>query len=136
MKRALKISFVDDMPENLQAWLRSFPETLHRHHQFSTFLSVEAVIAAFESGHRPDILFVDYYIGKRFGHEVVDYFLKQGNRPLLIAHSSMERANQVMLRQGADLSLAKVPGAPFTDSIVELIRTETDLFELLASFGR
>lgn len=127
----LKIWFVDDMENNRQSWLRSFPQQIHSFHELKTFDTVEKLFSDFEKGQYPDILFIDYYIGHRRGHEVVDYFQNKSDRPLLIAHSSMLDANKVMLSRGADLYFEKKPGSHQTHSIIEQIQSEEDLFSLL-----
>lgn len=127
----LQIWFVDDMANNRHTWLMSFPKDLKNSHDFQTFDTVEQLFAAFHTGLMPDILFIDYYIGDRRGHEVVDYFRNHTQRPLLIAHSSMLDANRVMLSRGADLIFEKKPGDTITRSISENIQSEEDLFFLL-----
>ncbi len=132
MKRQspLQIWFVDDLHANLAAWLGSFEPELRSRHQFRCFASVETLFEALDAGELPDVLFIDYYIGPRFGHEVIAYFKGWQQRPVLVAHSSMPEANQVMLNQGADLMLEKTPGTAVTASIMALIRSEADLYQL------
>lgn len=132
--KSLKIWFVDDLPENRLAWLACFSPELRARHSFAMFATVEELFAAFESG-MPDILFIDYFIGPRYGHEVLTYFDgRAGVSPVLIAHSSDARANRGMLKIGADLSLAKVKGAAYRRIMLELIRGEEDLFALIARY--
>ncbi|MEZ0373037.1 MAG: hypothetical protein ACAI44_28360 [Candidatus Sericytochromatia bacterium] len=129
----LKIWFVDDMPTNHRQWLNSFSAELRQKHSFRVFSQVESLFETLDSGLIPDVLFVDFFIGPRFGHEVIAYFADKSPRPLLIAHSSMLRANQAMLKQGADLMLEKINGGEFSESIVRLIRSEQDLYRLLGA---
>lgn len=131
MKTILDIWFIDDMTQNHWTWFNSFSEELKSRHRFEVFATVESLFAVLDTGQFPDILFIDYYIGSRFGHEVVAYFVGMLQRPFLIAHSSMSKANQVMLQQGADMMLSKNPGSHVTESILERIQSETDLFHLL-----
>ena len=131
MKTILDIWFVDDMTQNHWTWFNSFSEELKSRHRFEVFATVEALFAVLDAGQFPDILFIDYYIGSRFGHEVVAYFTGRPQRPFLIAHSSMGKANQIMLQQGADIMLSKTPGSHVTESILEKIQSESDLFQLL-----
>lgn len=123
----LNIWFVDDLESNRKMWLNSFPPDLLEKHAFRTFPSTVALFEAAESEVLPHILFIDYYIGQDFGHEVVAYFLKTEPRPFLVAHSSAFAANQAMVRQGADIMLEKKPGKAFTASIRQQIRDEADL---------
>lgn len=123
----LSIWFVDDLESNRKMWLNSFPPDIFEKHDFRTFSSVAALFHAVESEPPPHILFIDYYIGEDFGHEVVAYFLNIEPRPFLVAHSSAFAANQAMVHQGADIMLEKKPGKAFTTSIRQHIRTEADL---------
>lgn len=126
----LRIWFVDDLHDNLTCWLGSFPAELKQSHEFRCFDSVGSLFKVLDTGHWPDVLFIDYFIGPRFGHEVIAYFAQLPVRPVLVAHSSMAKANQAMLDQGADLALEKVPGQSATASIQALIRSEADLLRL------
>lgn len=131
----LKIWFVDDLKSNHQMWLNSFSEDMKKTHQFKTFASMSALFQAAES-ELPDILFVDYYIGDDFGHEVIAHFLNTEPRPFLVAYSSAFAANQAMLKQGADLSLEKKPGKPLSESVVRAVSSEDDFFRWLERLGR
>lgn len=132
--KPLKIWFVDDLPENRRAWLDCFSPELRAQHRFDMFATVEDLFAAFEI-EMPDILFIDYFIGPRYGHEVLAYFDgRAGASPVLIAHSSDARANRGMLKIGADLSVAKIKGAAYRRIMLELIRSEEDLFALIARY--
>ena len=123
----LKIWFVDDMKSNQEMWLNSFSPALRKNHAFRTFSTLAQLFAAAQK-ELPDILFIDYYIGEDFGHEVVSFFLETQPRPFLVAHSSAFAANQAMVRQGADLMLEKKPGKPVTESIVRAVTSEADLY--------
>lgn len=124
----LRVWFVDDLESNRKMWRNSFPLEVLKRHALRTFPSVKALFDAAESEPLPHILFIDYYIGDDFGHEVVEYFLKTDPRPFLVAHSSAFAANQAMVQQGANMMLEKKPGKPFTASIRQHIRSEEDLF--------
>lgn len=130
MTQSLSVWFVDDLPENCQTWLNSFPEDLRYSHDFQTFASLELLFDAFEQK-IPDILFLDFFIAERHGHEIVDLFAVQALRPLLIAHSSSARANQALVEMGADLCLEKQKGVYKTPAIVAQIQSEADLLALL-----
>lgn len=127
----LKVWFIDDLQINQLQWLNSFAPQLREQHSFEVFTHVEELFETLDTGRWPDILFVDYFIGKRYGHEVIAYFQDYHQRPFLIAHSSMSKANQAMLEQGADLMLEKINNVAITQSIAELIQTEQDLYQLL-----
>ncbi len=76
---------------------------------------------------------MDYFLDGHDGMEVIERFLAdEGPTPLLIAHSSMPRMNEGMLRGGAHLAMEKVRGVRRTRSIVETIRSVDDLRQLAA----
>lgn len=129
--RRLKVWFIDDQHDNLRCWLNSFPEAVRSAHDFAVFDNVPTLFSQLDAGEWPDILFIDYYIGEHSGQDVVTYFEVHPQRPFLIAHSSMARANEYMLSLGADMMLSKVPGASYTLSIVDRIHSDQDLFRLL-----
>lgn len=108
----LRVWFVDDLESNRKMWRNSFPFEVLEKHTLRTFPSIKALFDAAESEPLPHILFIDYYIGEDFGHDVVDYFLKVIPRPFLVAHSSAFAANQAMVQQGADIMLEKNQAKP------------------------
>lgn len=133
----MNLWLVDDHRENREAWLASFPPSVRSVCRMRTFESVPALFAALDDGERPDVLFVDYFLGPNDGMEVIERLLREpGPPPLLIAHSSVPRMNEGMVRGGAHLSLAKVRGEPRTRSIVEAIRSVEDLRDLVARHVR
>lgn len=133
MSHPLKIWFVDDMASNRQMWLNSFSDDIKSKHEFTTFDSVDAVLKAGQEN-CPDVLFIDYYLGERRGTEVIEFWLKQPQRPVLVAHSSMLNANQHMLALGADLMISKNPGQDSNSAIQRRIQSEADL-QTLAKMG-
>lgn len=135
--QSLKIWFVDDLAVNRTAWLESFATGLRTNHEFAVFATVEALFEVLDAGQWPDILFIDYFIGPRYGHEVLDYFRRaKGRRPVLIAHSSDDRANQGMLREGADLTIDKLRGAAYRRAIKAVLASEADLQALIGRYRR
>jgi CheY-like chemotaxis protein len=131
----LSVWFVDDLESNRKMWLNSFPPDILEKHALRTFSSVAALFKAAQSEALPHVLFIDYYIGKDFGHEVVDYFLNTDPRPFLVAHSSAFAANRAMVQQGADIMLEKKPGRDFTASIRQHLRDESDLLAWVNSLS-
>ena len=129
----MNVWFVDDHPENLEAWRASFPATVHASCDLRTFGSVPELFEALDAGERPDVMFVDYFMGPYTGMDVVERFLGDGAAPpLLIAHSSVPRVNRGMVRQGAHLWMEMVPGSGRTRSIVSAIHDVEDLERLVA----
>jgi DNA-binding NtrC family response regulator len=128
----MKIYFVDDLQENRETWFNSFSNFIKKKHELKTFESVPCLIQELEQGIVPEILFLDFFIQSHSGLEVIQYLKKQKYPlPLLIAHSSLEVANEAMLRAGAHLTLKKIKGVPQTESIQTRIQSEEDLIALL-----
>ena len=116
----MQIWFVDDRLENHDTWLASFPDDVQAACTLRTFESVPALFQVLDAGERPDVLFVDFFLRGHTGEEVLDRVLHDGGAvPLLIAHSSLDRANVAMVHLGAHLALAKHKGRRRTQSIVE-----------------
>jgi CheY-like chemotaxis protein len=103
----MKLWFVDDHPENLRTWANSFPLSVREACEFETFSTLDELLDRLTSGDLPDILFLDFYLGKRRGVEIVHWFAGRQARPVLIAHSSMTSANHRMVSEGADFYLDK-----------------------------
>ena len=127
----MKIWFVDDIADNRHAWHLSFHDELREAHQFESFDSVDSLFDALNTQVWPDILFIDFYIGPRFGHEVISYFQDLKQRPCLIAYSSQGSANRAMLAQGADLSYQKITGATPNQILFNEIQNSDDLQRLI-----
>jgi CheY-like chemotaxis protein len=128
----MDVWFVDDRRANREAWLASFPAAVREACSLRVFGGVPELFAALDGGERPDVLFVDYFLGCHVGVEVIERLTSDGGPvPLLVAHSSVPRANAGMLRAGAHLAMEKVHGASVTRSIQEAIRTPEDLKRLV-----
>ena len=92
------------------------------------------LFAALDAGERPDVMFIDYFMGPYTGMDVVERFLRDGaDLPLLIAHSSVPRVNRGMVQRGAHLMMEKVPGSGRTRSIVDAIQDVEDIERLIAT---
>jgi CheY-like chemotaxis protein len=113
----MKLWFVDDHPENLRTWASSFPQSVREACEFETFSTLDELLDRLTSGDLPDILFLDFYLGKRRGVEIVHWFAGREARPVLIAHSSMTSANHGMVREGADFYLDKKTRGPRNESV-------------------
>jgi CheY-like chemotaxis protein len=129
----MQIWLVDDSRLNRQSWLHSFPKDVQEQHNLSAFASVAELIERLNSGPWPEILFVDYFLDGDYGTTVLDYFSAQSHEPpLLIAYSSLDRANDGMLQSGAHLKFAKQPAAMVQLSIRDRIPNAAALTALLA----
>ena len=123
----MKLWFVDDKQENHETWSNSFVEPLKHACEFRSFSSLATLFDEFESGSFPDILFLDFFIGERLGVEVIRWFQSRDCRPVLIAHSSMDQANEGMVTEGADFSLEKIKNRPHTESIMRAFKSIEDI---------
>ena len=131
----MKVWFVDDRADNRATWLASFPAAVRRACELSTFATVPELFAALDAGERPDVVFIDFFVGGHTGDEVVERFVRAAEvPPLLVAHSSVDRVNDGMVRAGAHLKMEKVRGASRTRSIVQEIRDVDDLQRLIATY--
>ena len=129
----MHVWFVDDAIENRVTWLESFPPDVTESCELRAFASVPELFMVLDEGERPDVMFVDYFLGRHVGAEVVERFLADDETPpLLIAHSSMPRLNEGMVRLGAHLAMEKLKDVPRTPSIVQRIRSMADLESLIA----
>ena len=127
----MKIWFVDDIEDNRRVWLNSFPEAVKNENDFETFETVPALIARLEKMDYPDILFLDYFISDHRGSEVIQYIkANEGKTPVMIAHSSVDHINDSMIKIGAHLKMDKVNHAAVTISIVNRIKSTSDLKKL------
>ena len=126
-----QIWFVDDKHANHDTWRRSFPAALAASCELRSFFSVGQIIIEFEKANIPDILFIDFFIDGRLGTEVIKWFTGKPIRPVLIAHSSMNEANQGMVREGADFYLEKIKNVPQTESIQAAFQTADDVASII-----
>ena len=123
----MKLWFVDDRQDNHRMWESSFPESVMGACELRSFYAVPDLLDELDSGHLPDILFLDFFIGECLGTDVIKWFGDRQNRPVLIAHSSMYEANVGMVREGADFYLEKIKGGPHTESIRNAFQSIEDL---------
>ena len=123
----MKLWFVDDKRENHETWSNSFAEPLKQACELRSFYDIATLIDELHSGNIPDILFLDFFIGERLGIEVIRWFEGKDDRPVLIAHSSMNVANEGMVTEGADFWLEKVKNRTHTDSIMRVFKSLEDL---------
>ena len=128
----MDVWFIDDRAENRATWLASFPADVHAACALRVFASVPELCAALEAGDRPTVVFVDYFLSGHHGTDVIERLLDgDGPVPLIVAHSSMTRANEGMVRAGAHFAMEKVRGVARTQSIATAIRSVEDLRRLI-----
>ena len=123
----MKLWFVDDKRANHEIWSNSFTEPLKQACELRSFYSVATLIDELDSGNSPEILFLDFFIGERLGTEVIRWFESKDGRPVLIAHSSMNEANEGMVTEGADFYLEKIKNRTHTDSIMRAFKDIEDV---------
>lgn len=123
----MQLWYVDDKSENHTMWWNSFTDAIQEACELRSYYSTTELLDELERGTQPDILFVDFFVGNRLGTEIIRWFETQTARPVLIAHSSMERANVGMVAAGADFHLEKIKGKPFTESIRQTFQSLEDV---------
>ena len=129
--RDMQLWFVDDRQANHEMWLNSFSAEVRECCEFRSFYSVPEIIAEFTAGHLPDVVFIDFFVGGQLGVEVIRWFAGHDARPVLIAHSSMNEANQGMVAEGADFLLEKIKDRPFTESIRQVFSSFDDIAHII-----
>lgn len=128
----MNVWFIDDREQNRATWLASFPSSVHEACSLVVFESVPDFLTAIDSGERPDVVFIDFFIDGHYGLEVIERMTaKDVPVPLLVAHSSMSEANDGMVRAGAHLAMEKVKGVAKSLSIVEAIGGPEDLRRMI-----
>lgn len=127
----LKIWFLDDREDNRQAWLNAFPKEIQIKCELRVFRNWEELKMEYEKRNLPEILFLDYFIGKgASGSRVIRWMkrkLNQSEIPIIVAHSSMYRANQKMIKDGANCFLEKSRGEKVSSSVRAHIQKFSDL---------
>ena len=123
----MKLWFVDDKPANHETWSNSFGAPIKHACELRSFFCVDKLIDELDGGDVPDILFLDFFIGERLGIDVIRWFEGKDARPVLIAHSSMNEANEGMVAEGADFCLEKIKNRTHTNSITSVFKDIEDV---------
>lgn len=124
----MHIFFIDDIPANLEAWKCAMEKITDGKAFLSMFATINELKQSIKQGYKPDIGFIDFFIQDHYGFEVVEMLRELfGDEIFLIAHSSMQAANEGMVRTGADCWLDKQKGVSPSPTI---LRKFKDLEEL------
>lgn len=136
MKPKMKIAFIDDRAENQAAWLASMQMICGGNAELLTLGSISELSQVLTESYRPDVVFVDFFIGGNYGTEAISLLRQQcGNKVAIIAHSSMDAANAGMMEpvdmpsdsvsrvDGADAMLPKMKGEHPSPTLLERFST-------------
>ena len=134
MTRPLHLWLIDDKPANIEMIEASFPPAVRAVICMRSFLRAADAVDVFESAlardrtSLPDFILLDYFLDGVYGHELLDRMLERYAatgvpRAVVIAHSSMAEASQVLEHHGADCTLPKVKGLPRSDAVAWAFRS-------------
>ena len=105
-----RIWFLDDKQDDRDAWVKGFGAEIRAHCELKSFDNWPDLRYEFENKTYPDVLFLDFFIGDHYGHEIIEWIdvhCPNDQRPVIVAHSSMEAANIGMCEKGANCRLEK-----------------------------
>lgn len=105
-----RIWFIDDKQDNRDAWVKGFGAEIRAHCELKSFDNWPDLRYEFENKTFPDVLFLDFFIGDHYGHEIIgwiDVHYPNDQRPVIVAHSSMEAPISVCVKKGANGRLEK-----------------------------
>ena len=84
------------------------------------------------SGNKPDVVFLDFFIGDAIGSELIeDLRSRFANDVFIVTHSSMTEANAGMVEAGADATVPKVRLKVPSPTIAEAFSSMADLKSFL-----
>ncbi|MEZ6124824.1 MAG: Gfo/Idh/MocA family oxidoreductase [Planctomycetaceae bacterium] len=116
----LQVAFVDDSAGNRNSWKAAMQLICRDNAVLHCFESESDVRRCLDQGFRPDVFFVDYFLERHYGTDVIA-LLKQrfGDDVVMIAHSSVRSGNQSLLRGGAHAAIDKRPGGGPSPAVLE-----------------
>ncbi|MEI8165041.1 MAG: hypothetical protein WCG26_01645 [Chloroflexales bacterium] len=129
-----RIWVIDDTPANLTMIERSFPPAVQASSEIRSFLKAREALAHFDAlvgtapEQLPDFILLDYFLDRMYGHQLLDHFLEQyraSEHPpaVIIAHSSMDEANLMLVERGADCALEKRKDSPESSAVARAFRS-------------
>lgn len=130
----LHLWLIDDKPANIAMIEASFPPDVLAVIRIRSFLRAADAMVAFESAlahdraSLPDFILLDYFLDGVYGHELLDRMLERyaatdTPRGVIVAHSSMAEASQLLEQHGADCTLPKVKGLPRSEAVAWAFRS-------------
>ncbi len=128
----MQICFIDDREENREGWLKGFGPEISIECDLRTFASAAGWYRWLNNGKKPDVVFLDFFIGDAIGSELIeDLRSRFANDVFIVAHSSMTEANAGMVEAGADAMLPKVRLKVPSPTIAEAFSSMADLTSFL-----
>jgi len=125
-----RVWFIDDRLENRDSWLKGFGSEIRTNCELKTFEDWPGLREDLNNHDYPDVLFLDFFLPDCYGHEIIEWIdlnCPPDQRPVLVAHSSMEAANIGMCENGADCGLEKHKGESVSSSIASHFRLVADI---------
>lgn len=130
-KSQMKIAFIDDKTDNLQAWLSSMETITGGEAILDIYDSIDAFDEALQEGYQPQVVFTDYNIDDRCGTELVEILRGRfGHQVYIIAHSSGDWRNRHLLQVGADEMIPKFKGITPSPTVADRFWSYEDLLAL------
>ena len=124
----MQICFIDDREENRESWLKGFGLEVSTECDLRTFASAADWYHWLNNGSKPDVVFLDFFIGDAIGSELIeDLRARFAGDVFIVAHSSMTEANTGMVELGADAELPKVRLKVPSPTILEAFSSMADL---------
>jgi len=132
--RTIVVWVIDDARDNHDLVERSLPDGWRAAAHFHAFLAPEnalalarSALADGEDALLPDVVFMDFFLGTMHGDEATRALLelyrehdREGDRPVIVGHSSMPGASDAIVRVGADLAIRKPSTAGASAPIIDL----------------
>jgi CheY-like chemotaxis protein len=141
---AFHIWIIDDRPENIAMIEASFAAEVRQASQIRSFGQAQVALATWadlltvQPNLLPDVILLDFFLDRTYGHHVLDQLLagyrRTGRTPaVIIAHSSMAEANALLIKHGADFSLPKIKGREHSAAVAQAFRSLDALRWLVAN---
>lgn len=143
----IKIWVIDDLTQNYDLVLNSFPKDYNEYCEFYHFdkgmTALNLIKKALEEGDNlllPDIVFMDFYIegdgwtGDKLVKLIVELYKKYGKtsiKPYIIAFSSISKRNEDMMLAGANESLNKLDYFGVCQDIINIFYDKDSILDFI-----
>lgn len=139
-----RIWIIDDRPENIAMIEASFAAEVRLACEIRSFGQAQVALATWaellsgQQSRLPDVILLDFFLDRAYGHHVLDQLLagyrRAGRTPaVIIAHSSMAEASALLIEHGADFSLPKIKGRERSAAVALAFRSLAALRWLVAN---
>jgi len=139
-----RVWIIDDRPENIAMIAASFADEVRLACEIRSFGQARAALAtwaellAARPAHLPDVILLDFFLDRTYGHHLLDQLMASYRRAartpaVVIAHSSMAEASALLIKHGADFSLPKIKGRERSDAVAQAFRSLAALRWLVAN---